>query len=77
MARKLDTFPASPLQRYNWTDWLDGKPTQLFPGEDFTSKPETLINSARAQAKRRDGNVRTRRVVENGIETIVLVFEKS
>jgi hypothetical protein len=76
MARTLDTFPAPATQRHPWQDWLDGSPWQLFPGEDFTSTPSTLIASARAQAKRRGGKVRTRRVSEHGRETIVLQFER-
>jgi hypothetical protein len=53
MPRKLERFPSATTSRYPWAELLDGHPWQLFSGEDFVSKPTTLIANARAQAKRR------------------------
>jgi hypothetical protein len=39
---------------------MDGSVWRLKHGEDFRAKPRTFITSARAQAKRRSGTLRTR-----------------
>jgi hypothetical protein len=76
--RKLSEFPArgSVQSRYAWDELLDGDPWELVRGEDFDSKPSTLIASARAQAKRRGGNIRTRILTEDDRETVVLQFRR-
>jgi hypothetical protein len=75
MARKLERFPAAATSRYPWDDLLDGDPWELVYGEDFKSKPSTLIANARLQAKKRGGNVRTR-ILQNGDrESIVIQFK--
>lgn len=73
MPRKLERFPALPSQaRYPWDELLDGDPWELVAGIDFTSKPATFLGNARYQARRRGGNVRTRRF-ENGDRTSIVI----
>jgi hypothetical protein len=75
MARILDSFPALPSQaRHPWNEWLDGQVWRLEHGEDFQAKSRTFVQNARAQAKRRGGRVKTRFLVENGRESVVLQF---
>jgi hypothetical protein len=63
MAHKIEAFPDAPSQSvYPWEEWFDGSVWELIPGEDFRGKPATFRASAVAQAARRDGNVRTRKV---------------
>jgi hypothetical protein len=73
MPRKLEQFPvATGSARYPWDELLNGDAWELVSGDDFTSKPSTLVQNARAQAKRRGGNVRTR-LFENGHRTSVVI----
>lgn len=63
MAQRTDAFPDAPSQNvYPWDEWFDGSVWELIPGEDFKGKPATFRASAVAQAARRDGKVRTRKV---------------
>jgi hypothetical protein len=72
MPRKLEQFPSAATSRYPWDQLLDGDPWELIAGEDFTSKPTTVIANARTQARRRGGSVRTR-LLENGHRTSVVI----
>jgi len=72
MPRKLEQFPSAATSRYPWDQLLDGDPWELIAGEDFTSKPTTVIANARTQARRRGGSVRTR-LFENGHRTSVVI----
>jgi hypothetical protein len=74
MPRKLEQFPSSTTGRYPWEQLLDGSPWELVQGEDFTSKPTTLIANARAQARRRGGTVRTRLLQNAGRASVVIQF---
>jgi hypothetical protein len=76
MPRKLEQFPAAAGSRYPWDQLLDGSPWELVKGEDFQSRPQTLIGSARAQARRRGGSVRTRLFVESDRTVVVLQFRR-
>jgi hypothetical protein len=73
MARRLDSFPTTG-SRYPWDEWLDGNPWELIPGEDFSSKSSTLRANAQVQAKKRNGRTRSRAVVNDGRETVVIQF---
>ncbi len=75
MARRLDEFPGAAARRYPWEQWLNGEVWQLSAGEDFTSKPGTVVQSARARARRMGGGLRTRLLHEDGnVESVVLQF---
>jgi hypothetical protein len=76
MPRKLDKFPTAASSRYPWDQLLDGDPWELIQGEDFTSKPNTLISNARAQARRRGGSIRTRHLENGGRPSIVIQFRR-
>ncbi len=72
MPRKLEQFPAAASARYPWDELLNGDPWELVSGEDFTAKPRTIVQAARAQAKRRGGTLRTR-LFENGDRASVVI----
>jgi hypothetical protein len=75
MAIKIRQFPSAPTQNvYPWDEWLDGGVWELVPGDDFKGKPATFRASAVAQAARRDGKVRTQRIVRDGQERLYLQF---
>lgn len=75
MAVRLESFPRpTSTSRYPWEQWLDGNVWQLFKGEDYTARDETLLSNARTQARRRSGKVRTRKLVEAGKASVVLQF---
>jgi hypothetical protein len=76
VAQRLDEFPDAPVQsNYPWDEWFDGSVWQLTPGEDFKGKPATFRASAVAQAARRDGKVRTRKIIgPDGEERLYLQF---
>jgi len=74
MARRLDSFPMQTGSRYPWDEWLDGNAWELLPGEDFSSKATTLRSNAQIQAKKRGGRARSRAVVNNGREAVVIQF---
>jgi len=74
--RKLEHFPEPGGSRYPWNQLLDGSTWELVKGEDFASRPQTIISSARAQARRRGGSVRTRLFVEPDRTAIVLQFQQ-
>jgi hypothetical protein len=68
---KLDAFPVHPTQsRYPWDQLLDGSVWKVNPGTDFGGKPKSFVHSARAQARRRGGTVRTRLIEDD----VVLQF---
>ena len=74
MPRKLERFPAAASSRYPWDELLNGDPWELTSGDDFTSKPTTIIQNARTQAKRRGGSVRTRLFQNGDRATVVIQF---
>ena len=76
MARKIQEFPEAPSQsNYPWDEWFDGSVWELTPGDDFKGRPATFRSSAVAQAARRDGKVRTRRILTpEGDERLYLQF---
>jgi hypothetical protein len=77
MARKLERFPAAATSRYPWDDLLDGSPWELVQGEDFESRPETVVANARLQAKKRGGNVRTRLLQNGDRASVVIEFKRT
>jgi hypothetical protein len=76
VAQRIEQFPDAPVQsNYPWDEWFDGSVWELTPGEDFKGKPATFRASAVAQAARRDGKVRTRKVLAaDGEERLYLQF---
>jgi hypothetical protein len=46
MPRKLERFPSAATSRYAWDELLNGDRWELASGDDFTSKPTTLIQNA-------------------------------
>jgi hypothetical protein len=72
--RRLERFPVAASARYPWDEVLNGDPWELLRGEDFTSKPSTLIANARVQAKRRGGTIRTRTLIEGDKTAVVLQY---
>ena len=70
--RQLEQFPMAATARYPWDQLLDGNTWELVHGDDFVSRPTTLIQNARMQAKRRGGNVRTR-LLQNGDQASVVI----
>lgn len=72
--QRLEQFPPAASSRYPWSEILDGSPWELVQGEDFDAKPSTFIANARAQAKRRGGNLRTRMLTEGDRTSIVLQY---
>jgi hypothetical protein len=76
VAQRIDHFPDAPVQsKYPWDEWFDGSVWELTPGEDFKGKAATFRGSAVAQAARRDGKVRTRKVIgPDGEERLYLQF---
>jgi len=74
MAERLSTFPATAVAVYPWDQWLDGSPWALKQGEDFNAKPATMVSSARIQAERRGGTVRTRLLDEGGTKVVVIQY---
>jgi hypothetical protein len=63
VAQRIDAFPDARDQSvYPWDEWFDGSVWELVPGEDFVGQPSTFRASAIAQAARRDGKVRTRKL---------------
>lgn len=77
MSRKLERFPAAATARYPWDELLDGEVWELVSGEDFSSKPTTIIANARLQAKRRGGTVRTRLFQNGDRASVVLQFRSA
>lgn len=54
MAEKLDSYDfGRNAPEYDWDDWLDGKPTRLRQGEDFTIAVVSIRAQAHAQARAR------------------------
>jgi hypothetical protein len=75
MPRVLDRFPDSPMAKYPWDEWLDGRVWELTPGEDFAAKPSTFRANAQLQAKKRGGSVRVRTLRGlHGKDRLVLQF---
>jgi hypothetical protein len=77
MARKVEEFPdaSPPASKYPWPQWLDGGVWELVPGQDFTGSPATFRSNAIAQANKREGKVRTRRIKDaRGGERFYLQF---
>jgi hypothetical protein len=77
MARKLESFPASPTRRYPWDEWLNGDVWQIVRGEDYSARTTTVLSNARLQARRLGGSVRARTLVDSGRESLVLQFRRS
>jgi hypothetical protein len=77
MPRKLERFPSAATSRYPWDELLNGDAWELVSGEDFTSKPTTIIANARTQAKRRGGTVRTRLLQNGDRAAVVLQFRSA
>jgi hypothetical protein len=78
VARKIREFPDAPVQSmYPWEEWFDGSVWELTPGEDFKGRPATFRSSAIAQAARRNGMVRTRKITRpDGAERLYLQFHR-
>jgi hypothetical protein len=76
VAQRIDAFPDARDQSvYPWDEWFDGSVWELVPGEDFVGQPSTFRASAIAQAARRDGKVRTRKLTtEDGSTRLYLQF---
>jgi hypothetical protein len=75
VARKIEQFPDAPSQDiYPWDEWFDGSVWELVPGEDFKGRPTTFRSSAMAQAARREGNVRIRKISKEGQDRVYLQF---
>jgi hypothetical protein len=76
VARKVKEFPDAPVQsNYPWDEWFDGSVWELMPGEDFKGRPVTFRSSAIAQATRRNGTVRIRKITRSdGVERLYLQF---
>jgi hypothetical protein len=76
MAQRIEQFPDAPSQSvYPWDEWFDGSVWELTPGEDFAGQPATFRSSAVAQAARRDGKVRTRKITTpDGVDRLYLQF---
>jgi hypothetical protein len=76
VAQRIEQFPEAPAQNvYPWDEWFDGSVWELVPGEDFKGQPTTFRSSAVAQAARRDGKVRTRRITNaDGDDRLYLQF---
>ncbi len=47
--RRLEEFPSTGQQRYDWEELLDGSPWELVAGVDFGGKPNTFASNARQQ----------------------------
>lgn len=74
MARELEAFPEKHgNSKYDWTQWLNGRPWQLVQGEDFDIPLGSFRTSAIQAAKERGGKVRTSKTGEN---TLVIQFYK-
>jgi hypothetical protein len=73
--KRLERFPVSTAtSRYPWDELLNGDVWELVSGDDFQSRPATVISNARNQARRRGGRVRTRLFVEDGRTRVVLQY---
>jgi hypothetical protein len=76
VAKRVKPFP-EPLRnsKYPWVTWLDGEIWELVPGEDFDGKPTNFRSAAIAQARRRGGRVKTRRLKrDDGTERMYIQF---
>jgi hypothetical protein len=77
MARPLDKFPLAQGQaRYPWDKWLDGRPWELIPDEDFRGNVSTFTTNARHQARKRGGRLRTRLPKEGVMSNLVIQFRR-
>jgi hypothetical protein len=75
VARIIEQFPEAQAQSvYPWDEWFDGSVWELTPGEDFKGQPATFRASAVAQAGRRGGKVRTRKIRDEQGERLYLQF---
>ena len=74
MAQRLDSFPTSNgASRYPWSEWLDGNPWELRPGDDFAARMSTFRAMAKRQAERRGGRIRTKTLTD-GTEGLIVQF---
>lgn len=60
--------------RYPWDKWTDGKARRLRKGKDFVNSVESVLNSARYQARRRGLTVNYR---VDGDDSVTLSFSKT
>jgi hypothetical protein len=76
VARIIEQFPEAQAQSmYPWDEWFDGSVWELTSGEDFKGQPVTFRASAVAQASRRGGKVRTRKIRDDsGVQRLYLQF---
>lgn len=58
--------------RYPWTEWFDGRPWRLLPGEDFTCSLAGIKSTIHAAARARKLDVITRMTGDGGIEFQVI-----
>ena len=77
MARKLDSFPAATGSRYPWDEWLDGGVWELVRETDYASKTATFRANVQIQAKKRGGRARSKAVVVDGREAVIIQFERA
>jgi hypothetical protein len=75
MPEKLDVFPLASLARHDWDELLNGDIWKLRHGTDYDAKSKTFIQNARHQAKRRNGNVRTRLLEDESV--VVIQFQRT
>lgn len=74
--RRLEEFPSTGQQRYDWEELLDGSPWELVAGVDFGGKPNTFASNARQQGNKRGGRVRVRHFQKEEPERLVIQFLK-
>lgn len=72
----MDDDTHVPHQRYNWTEWADGRPRVLERGKDFSCTATSFQSIARQYAKRNGLKVRTARVGMSEPERVKIRFFK-
>jgi hypothetical protein len=70
----LEDFPPASTPSYPWDEWLNGQPWELRRGDDFAGKVPTLRATAKSQAKKRGGTLRTRSFSRDDGEYLVVQF---
>jgi hypothetical protein len=76
MARQLDEFPQAQPQdgKYPWTDWMNGHPWALVPGEDFKTKIGSMRQTCAKAAQRRGLDLKTMVMREGTTDILVVQF---